>query len=106
MKTSQLLISSAIVGLLAVGVSNGAGAQDKAPAKEKCFGIAKAGKNDCGTSKHSCAGKAEKDNLPEEWKFVDKGTCEKMDGKLKRPGADAGKAESKPDAKPAATYGG
>lgn len=102
MKTSQLLISSAIAGLLAAGMSSVASAQEKAPAKEKCYGIAKAGKNDCGTSKHSCAGKAEKDNMPEEWKFVDKGTCEKMDGKLKRPGAEAAKT----DAKPATQYGG
>jgi uncharacterized membrane protein len=103
MKTPQLLISSAIAGLLAAGVSVSANAQDKAPVKEKCYGVAKAGKNDCGTAKHSCAGKAEKDNLPEEWKFVDKGTCEKMDGKLKRPAADAAKTDGKA---PATQYGG
>jgi uncharacterized membrane protein len=55
-----------------------------APAKEKCFGIAKAGQNDCAAANgsHSCAGQAKKDKDPGEWKFVAKGTCEKEGGKL------------------------
>ncbi len=87
MKTSQLIISAAITGLLSMSVSGLAGAQESAPKKEKCFGIAKAGKNDCGTSQHSCAGNAKADNVPEEWKYVAKGTCEKMGGGLKKPAA-------------------
>ena len=50
--------------------------------KEKCYGVAKAGQNDCGTAAHSCSGQAKSDNMPEEWKFVAKGTCEKAGGKL------------------------
>lgn len=52
--------------------------------KEKCFGVAKAGQNDCAsvTGTHSCAGQAKKDNDPMEWKYVAKGTCEKMGGKI------------------------
>jgi uncharacterized membrane protein len=52
--------------------------------KEKCFGVAKAGQNDCATAtgSHSCAGQAKKDNDPTEWKYVAKGTCEKMGGKI------------------------
>lgn len=51
---------------------------------EKCTGIAKAGKNDCGTSKHSCAGQAKTDGDAEEWVYVPKGSCEKIvGGKLK-----------------------
>jgi uncharacterized membrane protein len=87
MKTSQLVISAAITGLLALSASGLASAQEPAPKKEKCFGIAKAGKNDCGTSQHSCAGNAKADNIPEEWKYVAKGTCEKMGGALKKPAA-------------------
>ncbi len=51
--------------------------------KEKCYGVAKAGQNDCAsaTGSHSCAGQAKKDNDPAEWKYVAKGTCEKMGGK-------------------------
>lgn len=55
------------------------------PAKsDKCFGIAMAGKNDCAskTGSHSCAGQATKDKDPNEWKYVDKGTCEGLGGKL------------------------
>lgn len=55
------------------------------PAKtEKCFGIAKAGQNDCATKtgSHSCAGQGKKDMDPSEWKKVPAGTCEKMGGKV------------------------
>ena len=58
-------------------------------AKEKCYGIAKAGQNDCGSkySKHSCAGQAKVDNDPNDFKLVAKGTCDKMGGKLQPAGA-------------------
>lgn len=51
---------------------------------EKCFGIAMAGKNDCATKtgSHSCAGQSTKDKDPAEWKYVDKGTCAGMGGKV------------------------
>lgn len=51
--------------------------------QEKCFGIAKAGQNDCATStgSHSCAGQAKVDKDPVEWKYVAKGTCVKAGGK-------------------------
>ena len=83
MNTRNALIRSAMAGLLALGLAQSAAAQDKD--KEKCYGIAKAGQNDCGTATHTCAGKAKKDNGPDEWKYVPKGTCEKMGGKT-RPG--------------------
>ena len=45
---------------------------------------AKAGANDCASASgsHSCAGTATKDKDPGDWKYVEKGTCEKMGGKL------------------------
>lgn len=50
--------------------------------KEKCFGIAKAGQNDCAShaGTHSCAGQSKVDNDKGEWKYVAKGTCKKMKG--------------------------
>ena len=60
----------------------------KAPAgKEACYGIIKAGQNDCASADgaHGCAGQAKADNAPHEFKFVAKGTCEKMGGKLAPP---------------------
>ena len=47
---------------------------------EKCQGVVKAGMNDCGTSKHACAGMAATDNDPEEWIYVPEGTCAKLAG--------------------------
>lgn len=80
----RLIVSSALASALALGLVGQAAAQDKG--KEKCYGIAKAGQNDCGTATHACAGLARKDNAPDEWKYVPKGTCTKLGGKLKPPG--------------------
>jgi uncharacterized membrane protein len=95
MTSNKTLVTSAIAGLLALGLTGAANAQDKPAPKEKCYGNVKKAQNDCGTSKHSCAGKATADNDPEEWKFVAKGTCEKAGGKLTKPEA-ASKADDKP----------
>lgn len=79
MKT-QALVSSALVAALSLGLVAQAQAQDKA--KEKCFGIAKAGQNDCAnlSGSHSCAGQAKVDNDKGEWKYVAAGTCKSMNG--------------------------
>lgn len=56
-----------------------------ASGKEKCYGVAAAGQNDCGNlaGTHSCAGQSTVDNDPGEWKLVAKGSCEAMGGMLK-----------------------
>jgi len=54
--------------------------QAQAPAAEKCFGIAKAGKNDCQTATSSCAGTSKRDAQQDAWLNVPKGTCEKIAG--------------------------
>ncbi len=90
--SSKPLLAVAIAGLVSLSVLSPGGetaAQDRKPEREKCYGIAKKGQNDCGTARHTCAGKAKKDNEPDEWKYVPKGTCEKMGGSLK-PGQPAG----------------
>lgn len=77
MKTSKL-IASAIAAAVGLSVSTShALAADK---PEKCYGIVKAAKNDCGTSKHSCAGVSKADNAPDEWVFTPKGLCNKIVG--------------------------
>jgi uncharacterized membrane protein len=50
--------------------------------KEKCYGIAKAGQNDCAnlSGTHSCAGQSKVDNDAGEWKYVQAGTCKDMKG--------------------------
>ena len=79
MNLKTIAIASAVGSLLALG-SASVSAGDAA--KEKCAGIVKAGENECATLKHSCAGQAKSDNLPDEWKHVPKGECEKMGGKV------------------------
>ena len=89
---STFVISSVIAGLLAISnVTFTAAAEEKKPEKEKCYGIAKKSLNDCGTAKHTCAGKASGDNLPDEWKYEPKGSCEKMGGSLKAGSAPSDK---------------
>ena len=78
----RLIASSALASVLALGLVSGSQAADD-KAKEKCYGIAKAGQNDCATlgGTHSCAGQSKADNAADEWKYVAKGTCEKLGGK-------------------------
>jgi len=82
MNTRHALLATALATVCAAGFSTAQAAD-----KDKCFGIAKAGQNDCAsvTGSHSCAGQAKKDKDPAEWKFVAKGTCEKMGGKMAAP---------------------
>jgi len=82
MNLKTIAIASAVGGLLALG-SIGVFAADAA--KDKCAGIAQAGKNDCATKAYSCAGQAKTDKDPSDWKYVPAGECEKMGGKLVAP---------------------
>lgn len=76
----QLLISTALTAVLAVGFSTPSFADAKD--KEKCFGISKAAQNDCAnlSGTHSCAGMAKTDNDIGEWQLVGKGTCTRLGG--------------------------
>ena len=84
---SQALIRSALVGLIALGATQAALAADPGAGKEKCYGISKAGQNDCanGAGTHACAGQSKADNSPEDWKYVATGTCTKLGGKTSAP---------------------
>ena len=81
----RTVIQSALASVIALGAISAAQAGPVAadPTKDKCFGVAKAGQNDCASASgsHSCAGTAKKDGDPGDWKYVAKGTCEKMGGK-------------------------
>ena len=81
MKETKNLLNAALAGIIALGL--GAVADDAEAAKpgfEKCAGIAAAGKNDCGTSKHACGGQGSVDGDAEEWIYVPAGTCQKIAG--------------------------
>ena len=85
-----LTIALATVCLTGMGTAQAA---DAGSDKEKCFGIAKAGQNDCASvmGTHSCAGQAKKDMDATEWKYVAKGSCAKAGGTTAMPkgGKDA-----------------
>jgi uncharacterized membrane protein len=50
------------------------------PEMEKCYGVAKAGKNDCAAGPGtSCAGTSTRDYQGNAWKLVPKGTCAKTE---------------------------
>ena len=91
MKSNSILLSTAIGTLLAFGsvTAQAAAHEGAGAAKEKCFGVAKAGENGCAANGHSCQGQAKVDNDPTEWKNVGKGECEKLGGS-----ATAGKTAS------------
>lgn len=80
----KMLIHSVVTGLLTVGLMT-SGSAASAAVKEKCYGISKAGQNDCGGkySRHSCAGQGTVDRDPNDFKFVEAGTCKSLGGSLK-----------------------
>lgn len=81
MKDTKVLVTSAMAGLLVLAISTAGNlAFAGKEGFEKCAGVVKSGKNDCGTSKHSCAGQASKDGDKEEWLYVPTGTCDKIVG--------------------------
>ncbi|MBV7536111.1 DUF2282 domain-containing protein [Duganella sp. sic0402] len=81
MNKRQALIAAALATVCATQAGTVAAAEDK----EKCYGVAKTGQNDCATASHSCAGQSKTDNAADEWKYVAKGTCEKTGGKTTPP---------------------
>ncbi len=78
MRNSNLIVHSAIASLLAVGLTAASSAYADKEGMEKCAGIVKAGKNDCGTAGHSCAGQSKVNGGKDEWVYVPAGTCEKI----------------------------
>jgi uncharacterized membrane protein len=80
MNQRQMITTAATSLMTLAMLTSPAMAQDAA--KEKCFGIAKAGQNDCAnlSGSHSCAGQAKVDNDKGEWKYVAAGTCKTMGG--------------------------
>lgn len=79
--------TSKIVGLAAASAVASAIAFATLPAQaedgaknEKCYGVSKAGKNDCQTATGSCAGTATQDGQKDAWIYVPAGTCDKLVG--------------------------
>ncbi len=89
MNKTQSILAAAVGSLLVMGMgsASAASADMKMPEiqatemkMEKCFGVNKAGRNDCGSraSGHSCAGQSSRNNDPADFIAVPKGTCDKI----------------------------
>lgn len=77
-KASAVAVGS-LIAIGSLGLANPSFAADK-PEMEKCYGVVKAGKNDCAANGHACAGQAKTDRNGGEWLSVPKGTCERLVG--------------------------
>lgn len=82
MRQTSTFLAATIASIATFGVTQAIAVPDQPKAWEKCAGIAKAGKNDCGAlnGAHGCAGQAPTDNLDTEWVYVPAGTCTKITG--------------------------
>ena len=75
MTPTRIALAAALAAALAVPVAVQAQGN-----MEKCYGVAKAGKNDCQTATSSCAGTSKRDAQKDSWLGVPKGVCEKIAG--------------------------
>ena len=80
-KTSATVTAiSSLLTLGAAGLLAGPSfAADKVE-MEKCYGVVKAGKNDCAGPAHACAGQAKADSGGKEFVTLPKGTCARLAG--------------------------
>jgi uncharacterized membrane protein len=78
-RTANLAIASSVMAALAIAMEPAPAAEEQ----EKCYGISKAGQNDCAsTGNSSCAGTSKVDYDENAWKLVTKGTCKNITVKL------------------------
>lgn len=82
MTDTDKLVKSAMAAFVVLMTCQSAIAADdaKATQTEKCYGVARAGFNDCGTAKSSCSGSATKDNQGDAFLIMPKGLCTKLVG--------------------------
>ena len=83
MKKSPFLVASALAAVLSMPLvlqaQSGPAPKPKFEA-EKCYGMAKAGKNDCQTANSSCAGTSKRSGQGDAWVYLPKGSCAKVVG--------------------------
>lgn len=81
MKFHTIAVASTLLGALSIAAV--ASAQTKDPdmtGKEKCYGVAKAGKNDCAAGAHSCAGQSVKGGDKASFVALPTGLCARLSG--------------------------
>jgi uncharacterized membrane protein len=91
MTDARILVGSAMAALAALAASSTIAQSGPAEKPnytfEKCYGVVKAGLNDCQTTSHSCAGTSTADNQGDSWVYVPQGTCAKLTGGSAQPKA-------------------
>ncbi len=88
-KTLNTLLAGAVALTIAGAASNASAADGHGTkdGQEKCYGVVKAGMNDCASAdgKHGCAGMASMDASPNEWVSLPSGVCDKLAGGSTKP---------------------
>jgi uncharacterized membrane protein len=74
---STVFVASALAAALCAAATTSLQAQQET---EQCYGVAKAGQNDCKSGSHDCKGQSEVDADPDSFVLVPAGTCKKIDG--------------------------
>lgn len=72
-----LAVAGAMLGAVAASLRHG---DESTVERERCYGIARAGANDCANAVHSCAKQAAADADKREWIAVPRGTCRRLAG--------------------------
>jgi len=89
MNQAHTAITVALSSLLLLGAAGTAQAGERKDV-EKCYGVAKTGKNDCKTLSNACAGHSMEDGQKDAFIALPKGSCERIiGGSLEAPRADA-----------------
>lgn len=92
-KLTSASLAFALSAAVAVAAAPASAGDDDKKDKEKCYGIALKGKNDCSAGPGTtCAGTSKKDYQGNAWKYVPKGKCEKMPSST----SPTGKGQLKP----------
>jgi uncharacterized membrane protein len=84
---TRLIVASAIAAAVAApAMMTAQPAPTPSFKAEKCYGIAKASKNDCAsTGNNSCAGTSKADSDPRAWLYVPAGYCDRIVGGSLKP---------------------
>ena len=85
MSVKSISKASLLAAAMTVALSSAAMQEASAAEMEKCYGVAKAGHNDCQTANSSCAGTAKMDRQADAFVAVPKGTCAKIAGGTLKP---------------------
>jgi uncharacterized membrane protein len=75
---NKKIVTAAIAGAFAVTALGLSQVQAQDEELQKCYGVVKAGKNDCAGPGHTCQGQAASDGHPDEFILVPNGTCDRL----------------------------